>query len=90
MFEGATTHGRHSAAILRMIRVNETIPTTIDDYVAIAARFWPGFRIPGDRSFRARPKIGTKFVETAPRYFVARDLGYMNSGRLHGKQCYAF
>jgi tetratricopeptide (TPR) repeat protein len=35
-FEGATMRGRHSAAILRMIGVEDTIATTVDDYVAIA------------------------------------------------------
>ena len=29
--------GRHSAAILRMMGVTETVATTIDEYVAIAA-----------------------------------------------------
>jgi len=37
-FEGATMRGRHSAAILRMIGVEDTIATTVDDYVAIATR----------------------------------------------------
>ena len=37
-FEGATMRGRHSAAILRMIGVDDTIATTVDDYVAIATR----------------------------------------------------
>ena len=37
-FEGTTMRGRHSAAILRMIGVEETIATTVDDYVAIATR----------------------------------------------------
>jgi protein O-GlcNAc transferase len=37
-FEGPTMRGRHSAAILRMIDVTETIAATIDDYVALAAR----------------------------------------------------
>ena len=35
-FEGATMRGRHSAAIPRMIGVEDTIATTVDDYVAIA------------------------------------------------------
>jgi protein O-GlcNAc transferase len=35
-FEGTTMRGRHSAAILRMIGVTDTIAPTIDDYVAIA------------------------------------------------------
>ena len=35
---GALMRGRHSAAILRMMGVTETIAETIDDYVAIAAR----------------------------------------------------
>ena len=30
--------GRHSAAILRMMGVTETVATTIDEYVAIADR----------------------------------------------------
>jgi protein O-GlcNAc transferase len=38
--------GRHSAAILRMMGATETIATTIDDYVAIAARLGQ------DRQFR--------------------------------------
>ncbi len=37
-FEGATMRGRHSAAILRMIGVEDTIATTVDEYVAIATR----------------------------------------------------
>lgn len=37
-FEGATMRGRHSAAILRMIDVTDTIAATVDDYVAIATR----------------------------------------------------
>jgi predicted O-linked N-acetylglucosamine transferase (SPINDLY family) len=36
--EGATMRGRHSAAILRMIGVDETIAATVDDYVTIATR----------------------------------------------------
>ncbi|MBI2716832.1 MAG: tetratricopeptide repeat protein [Rhizobiales bacterium] len=35
---GALMRGRHSAAILRMMGVTDTIADTIDDYVAIAAR----------------------------------------------------
>jgi predicted O-linked N-acetylglucosamine transferase (SPINDLY family) len=45
-FEGKTMRGRHCAAILRMLDVSETIATTIDDYVAIAARLGQ------DRQFR--------------------------------------
>jgi len=37
-FEGATMRGRHSAAILRMIDVTDTIAATVDDYIAIATR----------------------------------------------------
>jgi predicted O-linked N-acetylglucosamine transferase (SPINDLY family) len=37
-FEGTTMRGRHSAAILRMIDVTDTIAATVDDYVAIATR----------------------------------------------------
>jgi predicted O-linked N-acetylglucosamine transferase (SPINDLY family) len=37
-FEGPTMRGRHSAAILRMIDVTDTIAATVDDYVAIATR----------------------------------------------------
>ncbi|MGB6585402.1 MAG: tetratricopeptide repeat protein, partial [Pseudolabrys sp.] len=36
--DGATMRGRHSAAILRMIDVTDTIAATVDDYVAIATR----------------------------------------------------
>jgi protein O-GlcNAc transferase len=35
---GALMRGRHSAAILQMIGVTDTIATSIDDYVAIATR----------------------------------------------------
>ena len=35
---GAFMRGRHSAAILQMMGVTDTIAETIDDYVAIAAR----------------------------------------------------
>ena len=37
-FEGPTMRGRHSAAILRMIDVTDTIAATVDGYVAIATR----------------------------------------------------
>jgi len=37
-FEGKTMRGRHCAAILRMLDVPETIATTMEDYVTIAAR----------------------------------------------------
>src|SRR5262249_10015833 len=37
-FEGPTMRGRHSAALLRMIDVTDTIVATVDDYVAIATR----------------------------------------------------
>jgi predicted O-linked N-acetylglucosamine transferase (SPINDLY family) len=36
--DGATMRGRHSAAILRMIDVTDTIAATVEDYVAIATR----------------------------------------------------
>ena len=35
---GALMRGRHSAAILKMMGITETIAGTVDDYVAIAAR----------------------------------------------------
>jgi hypothetical protein len=35
---GTTMRGRHSAAILRMIDVTDTIAATVDDYIAIATR----------------------------------------------------
>ncbi|MGH7905893.1 MAG: hypothetical protein ACREP6_04625 [Candidatus Binataceae bacterium] len=35
---GALMRGRHSAAILRMMGVTETIATDVEDYIAIAAR----------------------------------------------------
>ena len=37
--------GRHSAAILRMMGVTETVATTIDEYVAIAARLGQDFAV---------------------------------------------
>ncbi|HET9715311.1 MAG TPA: tetratricopeptide repeat protein [Pseudolabrys sp.] len=45
-FEGATMRGRHSAAILRMMGVTETIATNIDEYVDVATRIGrdPKFR----------------------------------------------
>jgi len=36
--EGATMRGRHSAAILRMMDVHDTIASSLDNYVAIATR----------------------------------------------------
>jgi protein O-GlcNAc transferase len=42
IFEGSTMRGRHSAAILRMMGVTDTVATTIDEYVAIAARLGQG------------------------------------------------
>lgn len=36
--DGAFMRGRHSAAILRMMGVTDTIAATVDDYVSIAAR----------------------------------------------------
>jgi protein O-GlcNAc transferase len=36
--EAATMRGRHSAAILRMMDVRDTIASSVDDYVAIATR----------------------------------------------------
>jgi predicted O-linked N-acetylglucosamine transferase (SPINDLY family) len=45
-FEGKTMRGRHCAAILRMLDVPETIATTMQDYVALAARLGQ------DRHFR--------------------------------------
>jgi len=43
---GAFMRGRHSAAILRMMGVTDTIAATVDDYIAIAARLAnaPAFR----------------------------------------------
>jgi predicted O-linked N-acetylglucosamine transferase (SPINDLY family) len=35
---GSYMRGRHSAAILQMMGVTETIAATLDDYVALAAR----------------------------------------------------
>src|SRR6185503_3300534 len=37
-FEGALMRGRVSAGMLRMMAMSETIATTIDDYVSLAAR----------------------------------------------------
>ena len=36
--EGALMRARHSAAVLRMMGVTDTIAATVDDYVAVAAR----------------------------------------------------
>ncbi len=44
---GALMRGRHSAAILRMMGITETIADTTDDYVAIAARLANN---PGERA----------------------------------------
>ncbi|HET7912256.1 MAG TPA: tetratricopeptide repeat protein, partial [Pseudolabrys sp.] len=62
-FEGKTMRGRHCAAILRMLDVPETIATTIDDYVAIAAR------LGRDRQFRQA--ISSRMAEN--RHKVYRD-----------------
>lgn len=45
-FRGAFMRGRHSAAILEMMDVRDTIAETLEDYVAIAARLAndPGYR----------------------------------------------
>jgi predicted O-linked N-acetylglucosamine transferase (SPINDLY family) len=37
-FEGTSMRGRHSAAILRMLDIPDTIAASVDDYVAIAIR----------------------------------------------------
>jgi protein O-GlcNAc transferase len=62
-FEGATMRGRHSAAILRMIGVNDTIATTIDDYVAIATRL--------GRDSQFRQAVSSRMAEN--RHKLYRD-----------------
>ena len=52
--------GRHSAAILRMMGVTETIAATVDDYVSIAARLANN---PAERqALRERMKAGEQKV----------------------------
>ena len=60
-FEGPTMRGRHSAAILRMLGITDTIAATVDDYVAIA------IRLGQDAEFRRR---------TAARMAENRDKAY--------------
>jgi predicted O-linked N-acetylglucosamine transferase (SPINDLY family) len=62
-FEGTTMRGRHSAAILRMIGVEETIATTVDDYVAIATRL--------GKDTQLRRAISTRMAEN--RHKIYRD-----------------
>jgi protein O-GlcNAc transferase len=53
---GPLMRGRHSAAILRMMDVTETIATTIEDYVSIAARL--SVDVPWRDAVRARMSAG--------------------------------
>jgi predicted O-linked N-acetylglucosamine transferase (SPINDLY family) len=68
-FEGKTMRGRHCAAILRMLDVPETIATTTEDYVAIAAHLGK------DRQFRQT--ISTRMA--ANRDKVYRDRAPMTA-----------
>ncbi|MGE5163497.1 MAG: hypothetical protein ACM3IH_05665 [Sphingobacteriales bacterium] len=62
-FEGKTMRGRHSAAILRMLDVTETIATTIEDYVAIATRL--------GKDTQFRQTISSRMAEN--RHKIYRD-----------------
>jgi predicted O-linked N-acetylglucosamine transferase (SPINDLY family) len=62
-FEGKTMGGRHSAAILRMLDVTETIATTIEDYVAIATRL--------GKDTQFRQTISSRMAEN--RHKIYRD-----------------
>jgi predicted O-linked N-acetylglucosamine transferase (SPINDLY family) len=61
--EGPLMRGRHSAAILRMMGVAETIARNVDDYVGIAAR------LAGDLDERRRVKSAI----AATKHRVYRD-----------------
>ena len=55
---------RHSAAILRMIDVTDTIAATVDDYVAIATRLGQDTQFRQTMSSRMA-ETGTASMETA-------------------------
>jgi protein O-GlcNAc transferase len=61
---GATMRGRHSAAILQMMGVSETIADTLDDYVAIAAR------LANDRA--ARGAVSRRMAESKHKLYRDR------------------
>jgi predicted O-linked N-acetylglucosamine transferase (SPINDLY family) len=63
-FEGATMRGRHSAAILRMIDVTDTIAATVDDYVAIATRL--------GQDAQLRQAISSRMAENRHRLYGDR------------------
>ncbi len=63
---GALMRGRHSAAILQMMGVAETIAATIDDYVSFAVRL---ANDPAERqalSERMKANASTRSIATAP------------------------
>jgi protein O-GlcNAc transferase len=62
--EAPTMRGRHCAAILRMLGVTDTIATTIDDYVAIAARL--------AKDPQARRTISSRMAENKQRLYRDR------------------
>ena len=56
--------GRHCAAILRMLDVPETIATTIEDYVAVAARL--------GKDTQFRQSISSRMSENRDRVYRDR------------------
>ena len=63
-FEGTTMRGRHSAAILRMIDVTDTIAVTVEDYVAIATRL--------GKDAQFRETISSRIAENKHRLYRDR------------------
>jgi protein O-GlcNAc transferase len=62
--EGATMRGRHSAAILRMMDVPDTIASSVDDYVAIATRL--------GQDVQFRQAISSRMAENRRRVYHDR------------------
>ena len=61
---GALMRGRHSAAILQMMGITETIASTVDDYVSIAARL---ANVPHERQ-----ALGRRVAENKQRIYCDR------------------
>jgi protein O-GlcNAc transferase len=62
--EAASMRGRHSAAILRMAGVTDTIAATVDDYIAIATRL--------GRDPQFRQAISSRMAENRDRLYRDR------------------
>ena len=72
--------GRHTAAILRMMSVTDTIAEFIDDYVALAVRLAARCKL-AHGAQRPDQRRKTKFIATALAFQRSRDFWMPSAAR---------